>query len=75
MAPPDVAGAPVRIYTLYIEDDRYSVPTLLTAELVDDIRVIQHTRDILQKSNHYLAVDVWDGDRHVVRTEPDEPAA
>jgi hypothetical protein len=75
MALPDVTGVPVQIYTLYIEDDRYSVPTLLTAELKDDVRVIQHTAELLRKSEHYLAVDIWDGDRHVARTEPDEPVS
>jgi len=60
----------VKIYTLYVEDDRYSVPTLLTAEMANDIRVIQHSSEILEKSPHYLAVDIWDGDRKVGRVEP-----
>jgi len=60
----------VKIYTLYIEDDRYSVPTLLTAEMANDARMIEHSAEILRKSPHYLAVDIWDGDRRVARIEP-----
>jgi hypothetical protein len=59
----------VKIYTLYIEDDRYSVPTLLTAEMGDDNSVIQHSANILQQSRHYLAVDIWDDERHVARVD------
>ncbi len=65
----------MRIYTLYIEDDRYSVPTLLTAEFADDARVIAHTAEILARSVHYMAVDVWDGDRKVGRAPRSQQAS
>jgi hypothetical protein len=64
----------MKIYTLYIEDDRYSVPTLLTAEMPDDDRVMHYTADILSQSQHYLAVEVWDGDRRVGATMRDDGA-
>ena len=57
----------MKIYTLYIEDDRYSVPTLLTAELADDGRVVKYVTDLLASSVHYLAADIWDGDRLLQR--------
>ena len=57
------------IYTLYIEDDRYSVPTLLALEQPSDGRVMQYMSEMLASSPHYLAADVWDGDRHVGRIE------
>ena len=59
----------MKIYTLYIEDDRYSVPTLLTAEQSSDHAVMDYVRELLSGSQHYLAVDVWDGDRRVGRVE------
>ena len=55
------------IYTLYIEDDRYRVPTLLTEELVDDVRALAYMTQLFDKSRHYLAIEMWDGDRQVIR--------
>ena len=59
----------VNIYTLYIDDDRYRVPTLLSAEFGDDAGVIAHLADILAQSTHYQAVEAWDGDRLVARRQ------
>ena len=59
----------MKIYTLYIEDDRYSVPTLLTAEHSHDGGVMEYVGDLLGGSQHYLAADIWDGDRKVGRIE------
>ncbi|MBV9511694.1 MAG: hypothetical protein JO303_15585 [Caulobacteraceae bacterium] len=59
----------MKVYTLYIEDDRYSVPTLLSAELSGDERAAAFVSEILSRSQHYLAVDAWDDDRHVIRVE------
>ena len=55
----------MKIFALYVDDDRYSVPTLFTAELPDDASVMAHAFDLLKSSPHYLAVEVWDGDRRV----------
>ena len=62
-------GASVIIYTLYIEDDRYSVPTLLTAELSDDRRALSYVANMLENSDHYRGGEIWDGDRRVGRVE------
>ncbi len=59
----------MNIYTLYIDDDRYRVPTLLSVEFADDEGVIAHMADILGQSTHYLGVEAWDGDRLVGRRE------
>jgi hypothetical protein len=56
------------IYTLYIEDDRYQVPTLLTEALADDLRALEFVTGLFAKSAHYLAVEIWDGDRQVTRS-------
>lgn len=62
----------MKIYTLFIEDDRYSVPTLLSIERADDIGAQAYTIELLDKSAHYKAVEIWDGERHVSReTRPD----
>jgi hypothetical protein len=56
------------IYTLYIEDDRYSVPTIdiLTAETDEAARALAAQR--LGSSPHYRSVEVWADDRYVWRT-------
>jgi hypothetical protein len=65
------------MFTLYIEDDRYSVPTLVTAELRDDAEVMAHAAALLEGSAHYLSVEVWDSDRLIgkVRQSGDEMTA
>jgi hypothetical protein len=58
----------VKIFALYVEDDRYSVPTLVTAELPDDAAAMAHAMALLNASPHYRAVEVWDDDRRVGMT-------
>ena len=55
------------IYTLYIEDDRYRVPSLLSMELADDSLALAGAAELLAKSDHYQAIEIWDGDRLVAR--------
>ena len=55
----------MKIFTLYIEDDRYSVPTLLTAEMRDDVGAMGYASGLLAEAPHYLSVEIWDGDRRV----------
>ncbi len=52
-------------YTIYIHDQRYAVPTLLTAEMADDARVRDFARERLAQSEHYRAVEIWEDDRLV----------
>ena len=54
------------IYTLYIEDDRYRVPTLLTEELVDDTKALAYATRLFTQSPRYMSIEVWDGDRRVI---------
>jgi hypothetical protein len=67
----------VKIFTLYIEDDRYSVPTLFTVELRDDAEAMAHATGLMAGSSHYQSVDIWDGDRFIGRARRmgDEPVA
>ncbi len=60
----------MKIFTLYIEDDRYSVPTLLTAELRDDAEVMAHAARLLDGAPHHRSVEVWDGDRLIGKVGP-----
>ena len=55
----------MKLFTLYVDDDRYSVPTLFTADLRDDASAMTFASELLNSSPHYLAVEVWDGDRRV----------
>jgi len=55
----------VKLFALYVDDDRYSVPTLFTAELQDDASAMTFASELLNNSRHYLAVEIWEGDRRV----------
>jgi hypothetical protein len=65
----------VNVYTLYIEDDRYSVPTIdiLSAETDDEAQALVVER--LAASPHYLSVEAWVDDRFVCRAPDPGPAA
>ena len=56
----------MRTYTLYIEDDRYSVPTLLFTTAVDDDAALRFANDVLAKP-HHRSVEVRDDDVVVFR--------
>ncbi len=55
----------MKTYTLYVEDDRYAAPTLLTVEARDDERVRELAQRRLAESPHYLGVEIWEDDRLV----------
>ena len=55
----------MKLFALYVDDDRYSVPTLFTAELADDASATTLRRTYYASSPHYFAVEIWDGDRRV----------
>ena len=61
----------VKIFAFFIEDDRYSVPTLVTEECADDAAAMDHARTLLRASPHHRAVDVWDDERMVGRLQAD----
>lgn len=53
------------VYTIYIEDDRYSVPTIDILMADDDghARVLGEAR--LTSSPHYLSAEIWEDERVV----------
>ncbi|HUO22583.1 MAG TPA: hypothetical protein VMU59_08725 [Caulobacteraceae bacterium] len=57
----------MNIYTLYIEDDRYQVPSLLTVELAGDPEAMAHVDQLFARSAHYQAIEIWEEDRRVGR--------
>jgi hypothetical protein len=63
-----------RSYTLYIQDDRYSVPSLDAVGAENDAVAEAAARARLSGSPHYRAIEVWDGDRCVVKIEQGDPA-
>ncbi len=62
----------MKIFALYVEDDRYSVPTLFTVERRDDVGAMSHASDLLTSATHYLSIEVWDDDRRVGQVSKDE---
>jgi hypothetical protein len=57
----------LNVYTLYIEDDRYSVPTIDILQALDDAQALGLAAERLSASPHYLAVEVWADERLVGR--------
>ena len=58
-----------KLYTLYIDDDRYSVPSLDAVDAEDDEAASAAAQLRLALSPHYRAIEVWDGDRCVTRLQ------
>ena len=65
----------MNIYIFYIEDDRYSVPTIdiLTADSDSAAQALAIER--LTNSPHYTLVEVWADDRYVFRHPNGERSA
>jgi hypothetical protein len=59
---------PVQTYALYIEDDRYSVPTLLFVTANDDSAIRRIANEKLSEP-HHKAVEVLEGEQILVRIE------
>jgi hypothetical protein len=59
----------LKLYTLYIHDDRYSVPSLDALSAVDDGAAEGLARARLDGSTHYTAIEVWEEDRQVARVD------
>ena len=60
----------MQTYALYIDDDRYSVPTLLFVTANDDTAVRRIAREKLSEP-HHKAVEVLEGEQILVRLERD----
>ena len=60
----------MRDYSFYIEDDRYTVPTLLFVTTKDNASARRLARAKLRASPHHLSVEVFDGDRPQFKLAP-----
>jgi hypothetical protein len=58
----------VQTYALYVDDDRYSVPTLLFVTANDDTAVRRIACEKLSEP-HHKAVEVLEGEQMLVRIE------
>ena len=56
-------------YTLYIHDDRYSVPSLDAITVRDDERAREVAANRLTVSPHYHLIEVWEDDRFIDKFE------
>jgi len=52
----------LRSYCLYIEDCRYTVPTLLFVNAIGEGQAREIAAEKLAESRFYKAITVWDGD-------------
>ena len=59
----------MKLFALYVDDERYSVPTLFTVDLPDDASAMTFASELLNSSPHYLAVEVWDGEQRVGKAQ------
>ena len=59
----------MRTYTLFVEDGRYSVQTLLAIEAQDDEAALEAARRQLRQSAYYNCVEVWEDERLVGNIE------
>jgi hypothetical protein len=62
-------GVALNTYTLYIHDDRYSVPSLDAVTVRDDERAREVARKRLAASPQYRLIEVWEDDRFVDKFE------
>ena len=59
----------MKTYTLYIHDDRYSVPSLDAMTVRDDARALEVGQNRLAASPHYHLIEVWEDDRFIGKFE------
>ena len=59
----------LKTYTLYIHDDRYSVPSLDAVTVRDDARAREVSQNRLMVSPHYRLIEVWEDDRFIDKFE------
>lgn len=57
----------MRAFELFIEDDRYTVPTLDVVTPQDARRAVARAREKLEASPHCLGVEIWEGERVLAR--------
>lgn len=57
----------MRTFSYFIQDDRYSVPTLQFAVVPDEQRALELARRQLMSSQHYWSIEVHENGRAVFR--------
>jgi hypothetical protein len=60
------------VYTLLIHDDRYSAPSLYLLTIDNDGDAIATAQARLAESHHHHGVELWDGDRLVLKEGQDK---
>ena len=55
-----------QVFVVYVEDDRYAVPTLRLLVAADDLSARELAAKVLAESEHHRGVEVRSGDRSVV---------
>jgi hypothetical protein len=52
----------MKVFQLQIEDDRYSIPSLLFLEAASEVRARVRAEEILVRSPHHRSVEVYEGE-------------
>ena len=64
-----VGARRVRDFTMYVHDDRYSVPTLVMVAALNEARAKEFAQNKLDESPHHRAVEVTDDEWTLFRLE------
>ncbi|HEX2559730.1 hypothetical protein [Phenylobacterium sp.] len=59
----------MRTFSYFIQDDRYSVPTLQFAIVPSEERALELARRQLRSSRHYVSIEVHENGRPVFRED------
>jgi hypothetical protein len=67
----------LKVYAVYVHDQRYSTPHFYVVTVASDDRVREFARERLSVSEHYRSVEVFDGDRLVclIRLDGDDDSS
>jgi hypothetical protein len=69
----DWAEPDMRTFSYFIQDDRYSVPTLQFAVVPDETRAREFARRQLMTSPHYRSIEVHENGRPLFRQDRTGP--
>ena len=58
-------------FTIFIRDERYSVPTIVFIDVANIERAAQVAKDRLVESRHHLAVELCEDDQPLARFDRD----
>jgi hypothetical protein len=65
----------MQAFTFFVEDDRYSIPSMLMVEAISPMRARELALNHMQRSPHYKGISVYAGDERlfVVGAAGDRP--